>query len=320
MIALLLALCGSPAQDGDRWFPARVVLEGPTEGVRLELGPAGATRIESVLLAGERRTVRVPFASGPREPGAPASTPPEVPGARFEGWEPRSGDWAALPAGLRIRSRPVPASERTPGAGLATLSLLVAGGALALGLRRRPALALAAGGLAALAATGVELRRDDAAPRPVRVLEGDAEAESWLAVTAATGELELPADVFRVETDPVRVELEYSVALDGAGERSVRARASRARIVAFEPFEPGLRRLHSELNAWAACAAAWTREPGEEWVGHGAWGLGERLPGADPLAAAPPGWAVAGLPQGRRVLLALAGEAPPEWVRLVGFE
>ncbi len=115
--------------------------------------------------------------------------------------------------------------------------------------------------------------------------------------------------------------------------------APRGAWVAATPFEPGARLLRPEVNTWGALREVALRGADGVWSARGDWVLGAALPaapngpraGSGPGSASisgPPGWLLAGLPQGVEVLTArlapgaYAGPGAPAgaelWLRVVG--
>lgn len=302
---------------------ADVELRGPLDGATLALPGGGETRLEGRLAEGERRTLAAPVLLPRGAADAGASEIEAAPGGvrvlRWSGapsWE----AWTALPAGLRLRSRPpAGAAVRAPSA--AVLLALAAGATLATALRRRPLGALAAG----LASTAAAILAPLASvgPGAVRVLEGDGASGRWIAVDAAAGELELgerrPLALF---TEPEDAALALAVSLADGGRV---ARAPGAGLTRVEALEPGPRRLAADGNRWGSFAVCWVRDVSGTWTWRGPWPLGRPLPPAAP-GEPPPGWLASSLPQGVPVLVARLeggfGAAPPStptWLRLVGF-
>ncbi len=326
--ALLLALAppGGAAvpAGGPRATLGSVLLRVPgpaPEELRLDAG-LGPTRLRAGVGPGERLDLWVPFLWALDRPGAPsaaslgleAATVEVVPGAAR-----LPGDWRDLPAALR--GRPLPPLERAPlrpgpaqAAGLATALLAV------LALRRRPALALAAG-LAGAVLVGSHSGGGAAAPREVRVLEGDGESGRWLLVRSAVGRLALGADATGwLEVRPADRPLEV-VAVRRGGLLSTACEAPggelHLRRERVAPTAPG----RSDPGGHAF-RRVWVREPGEGWTPRGAWAGAGPLPPPTGEVGDPPGWLAAGLPQGVAVLvgeLEGAGEGG-SWLRMAPFE
>ena len=344
MIPLLLALAASLAGTAGetRAHLARVQLEGPLERVRFVVEPMGETVVEGPLLAGESRALQIPLPLW----APPGSVEPEVVAtgngrAVFAGWVDPLGAgaeraWLALPAGLRARAR-LPDPEREPlrAPPLALLAVL-AGFVLLLSQRRHPARA-AAIGVASAVLTGALAFAGTPPPSRLRVLEGDAPSGRWIAVDGARGELALPAELpLRVESRPARARLVWRVPLagvrgwlDGEARPTWILRGAGAALFAVSTFEPA-QPVEGSRNAWGDFERAWVRdEAGAAWRQVGPWAFGRPLPEGGP--GDPPGWLVAGLPQGPRVFAGLLDPdvgtgSPPRggpsvavWVRLTGF-
>jgi len=293
--ACVLLACAAAAQPQNRVAFAEYEISGPGERVELDAGLAGSTRLEGALGAGESRRVLVPV---PVSPGAPPLEPragTSGAAARFLGWRERDERLARIPAALRARPAPVASAARVR-VGAAVLLVLGAAGLAGLWLARRPLaaslLALAAGGMVHVLARGA-LDRDAA---PVEVLDGVAGSGTWQRARAARDALVLPArgPTFDLAVDPARAPIRFEAPLDPAGE--ARARAKGAHLVATwaEPWPPEA--LDRTANELAPLAEAWLREEGD-WTFRGAWPLGAALGPARP-GSDPPGWLVAGLPQG----------------------
>ena len=328
---LATALLAAAASGDNRLWRAAVELEGPLDAVVLRLEGSGSTRVEAALLAGEERRLLVPLAARVNPTlGPPASWPePDVAvegagRARFAGWEPdpEPAFWAGVPRELRSRPRP-PLEESEARAGAAALALVAAAFALLLGWRRRPRLAALAGLAGAGAVLLVPLAADPDADR-VEVLEGRAAEGLWLRVGAARGSLVLPPEAAALlEVQPPGVPLAWE--LQGTGPEPARAGAPGALLYLLERWDPAGRRPRAGANELGALAAVWIRRADGSLSARGAWRAGEPLP-AEPAtgtgpAEPPPGWLLAGLPQGTPVLLARrAGPGPPRWVRVSGFE
>ncbi len=226
--------------------------------------------------------------------------------------------WGSLPYSLQGRSLS-PLENSSPSisglhwAWLGMSLLLVAA------LRRRPYRALLLG--SALAGSLFLLPSAAPAQAPqVTLFEGDAPSGRWLEVRGAQDRLSIegvqPGWLRRLPSNAEgRLELER-----GSGSTWA-ACFEGARIyymceTSRHP-QPGI-----QGPGRRAMRRTWLRRPGEGWSAHGAWPVSQGFPEAIAGDPGPPGWLVAGLPQGVGVLL---GELEPEaggsaWVRLVGFE
>jgi hypothetical protein len=313
---------------------AELEVVGPVQDLVLSLGSAGESRLLGELLPGERVSISVPL---PARDAAPRIVPEirwsggegldagsEGRGrVRFLGW---SEDLAAkaidaLPPGLRARSRP-PLSPPEVLLPRASLALLPACLVVGLALRRRAVLSLLFAGFASGALLGLGWPREGRAEREVIVLEGDAQNPSGLAVKATWESARLSADELGdavVETSREDARVVWTGSLSGAGTWSAFARNSAIYVqTAVEAPEEVFRR---EANGGRDLAEAWVREEGV-WTARGPWPHGTPLPAIE-VGSAPPGWIVAGLPQGVSVLVGRAS-APERsksatWVRETGF-
>ena len=322
LFALLLAVLVTPQ---GRLVSARAICTGPLAGFEIAWPDGSALHATLALAAGEERTLdlRLPLpAAGAL--GAPRVSADGTGTARLEPWPDARGAafasaWERLPPGLRLRPPPPP-PDRDAGRGRlppGALLAAAAGLALVLGLRARPRAALGAGALGALLALAL------AAPlapdaRASEVLEGDGSA--WLLARAARSRLSLdPAGGARLDVDPPEAPLAVRGA-DGAWEVA----APGALLVERRPVgDVPADALRAERNGLEDLPRCWLRGADGLWSHRGAWARGEPLPGAVE-GPAPPAGLIAGLPQGRAVLL--AERARPErpdgalaWLRVVGF-
>lgn len=315
VLLLLTALAGDP---GVTLGSVLLRVPGPApQELRLEAG-AGPTVLRPEVAAGERVDLQVPFLWALDRPGLPSAEGLGLPGDGVElvpGGTRLPGNWRDLPASLRGRS--LPPLEAVPvRPAPALLTGAVAGLLLVFALRRRPFLALGAGALAAGALAAVAPPAE-LAPAGVTVLEGDGDSGRWLLVRSAPGRLELgareegwlevrPADrEVRVEADRRTGALVAALEAPGAELHLRRERVA--------PRQPG-----RGSPGGHDFRQTWVREPGEGWRALGPWAGEQPLPEAGPEGPAPPGWLVAGLPQG---VPALVGElrAPAgqrSWLRL----
>ena len=326
---------------GDLLEFGRLELRGPLQSVLLEMGSAGQTRVELGLAAGESRELIVPLPARALDEQAPRiQVHPKQGRAVFVGWvngDERRLEWEGYSPRLRQRTRP-PVKPGQIRATLSSLALALATVLLVIGLRSSPrtafllACALGCGSMWLVGAQG-----DRVATR-MRVMEGlgtaDGMGTQWLLARSAAGPLGMEAeDCLRMEgTQPGR--LRWEVAL-GEWGHSQEAQLDNGTLTALSNLDPQTRRCGPELNAWGAMDRVWTRSEDGSWLFHGAWGVGEPLPGAPPegpSTGAPPvlpGWLSAGLPMGKTVLVAhMAGGAwagPPRvaredvWLRWVAW-
>ncbi len=333
MIARLGSLAFLLLVSENRARLAEIEIAGPVRDLALWLGAAGETRLAGELLSGERVRLVVPLPV--REPAG--SLRPELrwegsdsldsPGesrgsARFLGWSPdlAAAELERLPPGVRARSRPPvePPEIRAPWAALAVLPACFV---LGIALRRRRvaslALAIAGSGLV----LGLAWPRVARAPRNVTVLESDAESPLGLEVRATWEQIEVgAADLERavLEVLPAEARILWTGSLPR--DAAWRASSSGSALFLLRPFERSEHACIREENRSRPLAETWVREDGE-WTARGPWSVGVPLPPPEE-GPPPPGWLVAGLPQGVPVLLGRArAEAPGEvvWIRATGF-
>lgn len=347
LVACFLLLISSGAArshavaGGDLLEFGRLQLHGPVQSVLLEMGSAGQTRIELGLAAGESRELIVPLPPRALDDGPPRiQVQPKEGRAIFVGWvngDERQLEWERHSPRLRQRTRP-PVKPGQIRATLPSLALALAAALLVIGLRSSPsaafllACALCCGGVWLVRAQG-----DRVATR-VRVMEGwgttNGTGSQWLLARSAAGPLSVEfEDCLRMEgTQPGR--LRWEVAL-GEWGHSREAQLDNGTLTAFSKLDPQNRRCGPDLNAWGTMDRVWTRAEDGSWQFHGAWELGEPLPGLAlevPAVGVPPvlpGWLSAGLPMGKRVLVAHMAEgawagparAPGEdaWLRWVAW-
>jgi len=327
------SLLPSPSQETNRRWIAEVEVTGAVERLELDVGAAGRTRVELGRGAGERGLVRVALPlrlplgrSTLTDAPAPELARHPVEGTGSVAWRGFADAQPAAPSpGLRARPVPVP-DPSTPGARPHELAVaLLAGVAvLAASRARRRHLGLVVGLVGAAAVAGAAALGADAEAGLRRVLEVDGSTgEAWW-VRVDEARLLLAAEEARgtrVEVLPEGAELE--VELTPAGEAWA-AVASNARLVARRPAPRTSGWNRTAPNPLGDLGPGWLREPDGAWSNLGAWDAGARLTDVEltPLSTepGPPGWLSAGLPPGRRVLVArLAGADPPAWVRVVGI-
>ncbi len=312
-LALLLAgaATASPQQRVERM---EVELEGPLALLRLSVGEAPSTTIAVELEAGERRSLVVPFLSGEAGPVArPHLDPGPEGGTARVIEESRSGPtaWDSLPWGLRRRPRPVVAPP-PPSPGTARLFWVAAALLLVVGLRRRPAVSLACG---AVAAAGIWILPAPEVPESaILVLETDRGSDRGLEVRGAIGTLPFPgvAPGWLRCTPPTAEAAIVGVERDGELRWSFHAPGARLH---FARELPGAveRRLETLIFS-----RVWARDPGGGWHFRESWepaaGHDAPGPGSPPP---PPGWLASGLPQGIPVQLGEAVDrlGQPVWVR-----
>ena len=344
LLGILLAWPGfSAAQGEERLWYVDVDLMGPLQGVTLDCGAAGSTRLGATLVGGERSTLRVPVpARVPLGPGSLERIPlPTVESAKVDGrvpgqvqvlgWseEQPAAAMALLPPGLKARATPAVAlvQRHASAGGLLGLTLAFALGVL---LRRRRWLGLLAGGGMAIALVGVAAR-EGARRNQTVVVEADLTRDIWLEVRAARHELVGAIESLRVEPEGGRVELELEVGAGAGGAQGgrsvIRARAKGKVLVGRRRLVGARRDLGARLNRLGDFRAAFVRDPAGRWTPRGAWKVGEALPGvgegdgegagAGAAWAGPPGWLATGLPPGEWALLGRLEDG--RWVRAMGF-
>jgi len=345
--------CGAFAQN--RAVFVDVEIRGPVDGVVLDVGAAGATRIEGALSSGETRrlSVPVPLASESvrveprvRIEGAAGDLEGRG-GARFVAWRGGPPPLANTSPGLRARARPAIAPA-TVVVSRAAVLVLVAAFLSVFAVRRRPAWAIAIAALACAATVPLVRAPARDAESTVTVLDGDASRDTWRRVDAACDEITVPdgVEAFELATDPPAAPVTWIVSVDPAG--AWRARASGARLFLASEFPAGEERITRAHNHHAELDATWVREDGQ-WRPHGAWRVDAPLPapiedagstgggtpttsgtsggdrardGAEPPTGMPPGWLLGALPQGGGFLVARERARPgrpPTWIRLGDF-
>jgi large subunit ribosomal protein L13 len=218
LLVALLALAGRAHAGENRMWVAALQLDGPLDGVEIDCGEAGRTRLALALLAGERRELELPLPV--RSPlgvaGLDAVPPPRVdavgagPGgaASFVEWRtaPTVERLLAGSVGLRqilARTRPAVGDDSARGPGVAALVLLVAASAAVFAARRRPPLALAIGAVGAGAQLALGIALADAPSPGVRLIDLDLAQRDGVEVHAARDELALaPGAVGLLELAP----------------------------------------------------------------------------------------------------------------------
>ena len=335
MIILLALFALVPSLDSLGEVTPEVALiefEGPTSGGQVQLGTL-VTRVELELERGEVRRVRVPF-SVPQFATRDVELRFELESgtARLLEWEQSSAKerWSRLPAALRGRPIPAPGGIRSRPTPLG-FGVLAGGLVLVFVFRSRPGLSAVLGlGAAALVLVLPTVER--VGQSEVVVLEGEGQSGSWIRVRVQRAETEVdPSRLLRLGVVPSDLAVTWTV-LDSSGARpSWRARLEEvggARLITAESFEgsvlSGPRQPDEPEVAALDFQSAWVREAanGSRPEAVGIWESGQPLPSlVFPEAAAPPGWLVAGLPPGTRVLLGELEEADGSvvWVRLINF-
>lgn len=322
LILVLLLLSWSTAWAQDPVATVEVQIEGPSEVVGFS-GGFERTDLCVGLTSGENRRLLVPFLSrdGLGEQFALARLGASQSAADLR-WDQESIEspqpWKDLPRSLRSRGLPSLAAVRPRVGGLRWVWLTVAV-LIVLGLRRRPWRALLAGALCGT--TLYWLPAAPIAPPVVRLLEGDAASGRWIELRGARDRLELePVSTGWVRHLPQTADRRLEV-----HEHSGRARwsilSAGARIYFMREVlaveAPGPQGPGSHVFE-----EVWLKESGVGWTARGPWRGQGALPNALPAGVSPPGWLVAGLPQGVPIL---AGRLADEdgngaWLRYVGFE
>lgn len=314
---IVLGLC-APLLAQDSVGVLELTAGGPLGSMRA-LSGAQETRVELDLQAGEQTSLRLPVLSlrNRLQAAEPVVTLDTAGSGEAEAlgvqW-PRP--WRELP--LSLQSRPLPPVQRSsPAIGLAQWSVLLASVLWVLALRRRPWFAM---GLGLLGGTLLLLGLPASPPAEgaqVRVLEGESGGQ-WLEVRGGRERLLVrgvtPGWLQRV---PSRGELRLEFDASEPGEWT--ACFDEGRL--FFTRELGFLGPTSAGPGESAFASCWVRRNGEGWTFHGPWSGNQPLspPEAGPL---PPGWLVAGLPQGLEILVGKleSGRGESAWLRLVGFE
>lgn len=324
---LLVAACVAGAAPARALAPqnravfADVEIHGPASTVVLDAGAAGVTRITGALRAGETRRISVPVPLA--HEGARSAPLVRLEGAegdlagdghaRFLGWRGGVSPLADLAPG--VRARPLPAvSALEVAVSRAVPLVLLAAFLVVLTARRRPALAVAVAVLAAACTWPLvrpAAREHD--PRVV-VLDGEAGAAAWRRVDAAVDSIAVPEDVdeFELRTDPPSAAVTWTVPL--ASDAPWSARATGARLFVLSATTWAEDAWTPVRNGVFDLEAAWSRTDGA-WAARGPVAFGAPLP--PPLEGAqtpsmPPGWLVAGLPQGVEVRLGRLAAGTPD--------
>lgn len=309
----------TPALAQDPIGTVEVQAAGPVGTLRCTAGWE-FTEVHADLDAGERERLLVPLLGRRQAAGLEPRPALDEPRAGIQvlaetlDWpEP----WERLPRLLRSRTYP-PVQHNGPQLGQVQWAWLAMSLILVLALRRRPWWGLALGALAAfvlyLWIPAAEVQH----PKIVRVLEGDG-AGHWLEVRGAHDRLLLE----RIERGwlarlPAAQEVYIERLADPQGAWAICSEGAR---LFFSTRIEVPRPPSAADSAGHEFEAVWVRLPGESWTARGAWD-GGALPKVDPEASDPPGWLVAGMPQGRGILvgrLRSAGTAP-SWMRLLDFE
>lgn len=290
--AVLLAL----VPQSDLLHPVRVELTGPLPPFELVVGEHLTSWEGPALLEGESREVLLPLA---------------LPAPQVEAW----------PAGVRVLEEEVavdppawllrrnpPAVDRLGVSALGPSSalLLILGWVMVAALRRRPATALGSG----LLVSGLLLVTQGGGTTPgvplieVLELESPGPAGRWGTLRVGWQELACPPLEGWLEAVDSAAPVRWSVSPSGwrvtqpAGGRLCLRTPQQGRGPLWTP----------DVQTLGELEEAWSREGGP-WKGLGPWPLGPRPAEGPSLAAAPPGWLVAGLPMGR---WALVGRLVPD--------
>lgn len=308
LLWMLGALCAASATDG----VLELRLEGPLKSVHLD-GVRVPTHVIAELEPAETITVRVPWLP------VDASAPPALRAvdgegsARVEAVHP-----APKSAPLAVARRPLPRAVETPPRVPPVAWWLFAGGLFAVfAARRRP---MGAAIVGAIFGASLSVLPPSAPERPVVAsLEVGSFGAWWVYV--GVGELELPAGAHpALEARPEGASWEWLVdASDPASSRTFGRANQESSLIARSPG-PSLVALSEAENGFAALEEVWRRSPEGEWTSHGAWRLGEPLPGAREGGLLPT-WLRSGAPPGREVWVGRLREAPgmaqEAWVRVI---
>ena len=310
------AVAQTPGGDGEwKWSAHQVALEGPLTEVRFVSPDGGVTRLALSLEAGERRTLTVPMsAPWPPElesfPSAPAPEPNRPGDAETGAQGPTveiAGDGALIAIRRESQHEDLAASTPTPwpwpfvpgassvlppsvlGLGIAWAWLLVA-------FRKRPWMAFAV--TVTLGSTlGFWFSPDaETAGTPVRLIDRSPNG-SVILVEAARDRL--PVDLARLR----------GIRITGAAHPAWMGEASPGQGVRWALESPGgylraryevelgARTLDPAFNGLASLEELWVQTEAGLWEAHGAWTLGEPLPGpALANTSQPPSWLLVDLP------------------------
>lgn len=339
-LALALALagvCGAASAQDTRLRLARIELSGPLRRVELVQRANERTRVAGELAAGESALFTLPVPVLANSLAVEPRIAWDVTGderrgrARFVGWSDDPPAFARASIALRSRPKP-PVSAGTLSAGAACLFVLVAIWCAAQALRKRvlALIAVAVGG--ACAAALLVAREPGEVAAQVELLEGARDSDPWVEILSGAERLELSSATFetpfQVQTEPREAELEVQADLRSPERVVLVARG--ARIHVSRLVAPPADGFSIELGPPEPLEATWLRREGV-WSFVGASSPGQALARApaDTSAAStsPPGWVVAGLPQGVDVLVGRArARAEPvagaprgeRWLRLSG--
>jgi hypothetical protein len=338
LCAALIAPTAGAQDSRIRW--ARLAVEGPLDGARLDCGAGGEMWLEGRLLPGERAVIEVPAPTAPTgmavEPRV--ADPALSDRVAFDGWveDPSAARLVAVPMGLRLRPRPALPEWRAGSVPRSLLLVLAGSFLLTLVLRARRLLALANACVWSAVAVLLLARTPLEGPAGIRVLEGEAGSSLWLAVDASREGFELGGErPWLVDAEPararlsVRVPLIHPPGLPGAGARILLRGGTLLRIVGLDARNRDWKRAN---NHWGELEEVWLRSAGGDWTFHGSWPAGAPLPAPLPDSGEhrPPSWLDPALPQGRSILLGRLvpgafGTVPASWaplgtwVRLYGF-
>ena len=311
----LLALVAQVQSTRTAVHIVRVELSGPLDSLVL-LTDRGQVRYDHPLSSQEALSVLLPVPAeearaalqarvslmGPRDEGGLA-----MGRARVTAVLPQHPALDELPAQLRARALPVPASGALSIAG-ATLAAL--GAVLVWVLRAR---ARAAALVAILATLGVVLVRRDRVAPTIEVLEADARSAVWLARQVSARALPLPP--FEQAWSAYTVPASVPLAIEAQGDPAQALLTLLDGLVVVEsPWVAPGDLLRAERNDFESLETVYTRQDGV-WKAHGPWLRGTALPPAQRIEA-PPGWLAAGLPvEGEVWLGRRTSERAESWLR-----
>lgn len=339
--ALALAFAGAcaaaRAQD-TRLRLARVELSGPLRRVELVQRANERTLLAGELAPGESAVFTLPVPVLANSLAVEPRIAWDVTGderrgrARFVGWSNDPTAFARASIGLRSRPKP-PVSAGTLRAGGACVLVLVASWCVAQSLRKRVLALVGVALVGACAAALLVAREPGEVAARVEVLDGARDADPWVEIVSGAERLELASSTFdspfQVQTEPREAELEVHADLRRPERVVLVARG--ARIHVSRLVAPPAGGFSQELGPPEALDATWARREGV-WSFAGASWPGQALASdaTDSAGASrsPPGWVVAGLPQGVDVLVGrtraradpLAGAPRGErWLRVSGW-
>jgi hypothetical protein len=339
-LAALVALVALPGayQDerADRLTTAELRVRGPADAIAVDVPGAGRALFEGRVPAGTDAVFAVPLPVPALAPGHSIGAArvtcegggSAAIGPRAEADQQRRARFEALPRGLRARSPIAPPEALppvpSPGAVLLVAALFTASWVL----RRRglASLLLGSAGAALVLAIGTPWRAEE--PAVFTVAEGQGPVPTFVLVESARGRLAIgsSADLLRLESRPSAAELVLRGSPSGRDLRIEAAGATASSATLFAMRDGSSLSATREQNGVFDLEQVWLRERGEsEWIALGPWPRLTPLPGLPPPSPdaigaagpeAPPGWLIAGLPQGPAALVGGGGRRWMRWVDL----